>query len=149
MPFTEGSVRSWQIWLTHLGQEDELRWRAEGCPARDAPEAGKAKPRELAAIGLPPVTSHGRGLRDSPDCLERQNRPRGQTAVTPIGIVMSEVILLFAFYNVSIVYCLISLLHKVSPNNTLYPLSSDIISTLERYFKPTSSREGNDNQQRK
>lgn len=119
MPFTEGRVRGWQIWVTHLSQEDELRWRAEGCPAWAAPEARKAKQRELAAIGLPPVTSHGRGLRDSPDCLQRQNRPRGQTAVTPIGIVMSEVILLFAFYNISIVYCLISLLHKVSPNNTL------------------------------
>lgn len=118
MPFTEGRVHGWQIWLTYLSREDELRWRAEGCPARAAPEARKAKQRELAAIGRPPVTSRGRGLRDSPDCLERQNRPRGQTAVTPIGIVMSEVIL-FAFYNVSIVCCLISLLHKVSPNNTL------------------------------
>lgn len=127
MPFTESRVYGWATRLTHLSQEDELELRAERSPDRAAPEARKAEQRELAAIG--PAS-----------CLERQNGPRGQTAVTPVGIVMSEAILLFTFYNVSIVYCLISLLHKVSPNNTVFPSPR---CSLERYFKPTSLCVGN------
>lgn len=110
MPSAEGGVWGRLPWLRQLSREEGLGCRAQGRPARAAWETRKAKPPQRADIGrascdVPWQRPQGFSLLlGETEATERADNPDPDWHV-----------LLFAFYDVSIVDGLISLLHKVSP----------------------------------
>lgn len=100
----------WLPWLRQLSQEDGLGCCAHGRPGRAASETRKAKPPGRAAIG--------RASCDVPwQRPQGFSRLLGETKSTEKAANSDPdwQVLLFAFYDGSIVDGLISLLHKVSP----------------------------------